>query len=160
MEYLHMMSQDEQVWTRASYTEKPPVLVTSTSLLLPVLGSLSQKQSLYHQHTLMSRAFLPLWCPKHFPLLCSLPTSAHPRVFPNPNHLNHDQAQVLGGECRVPSVFVGCDIWAGRETSGLSSTRDLAEGGWEGITLCCANDLVSLTRSNGLVLPAEPRCMK
>ncbi|NXC37657.1 FADS2 desaturase, partial [Penelope pileata] len=30
------------------------------------------------------------------PFSLCLPTSAHPRVFPNPNHLNHDQAQVLG----------------------------------------------------------------
>ena len=106
MEYLHAMSQDEQVWTRASFTENSAVPVTSTSLLTPVLGRLPQKQFLNHQLTLMSRAFLPPWSPKHFPLLCSLPTSAHSRVFPNPNHLNHDQAQVLGGEWHVPSVFV------------------------------------------------------
>lgn len=59
------------------------------------------------KQSLMSHTFPPLWWPNHFPLPCSLPTSAHPCVFPNPNHLDHDQAQVLGGEWNIPSILMG-----------------------------------------------------
>lgn len=88
---------------------------------LHVRGSMENLPVPWKQ-SLMSHTFPPLWWPNHFPLSCSLPASAHPCVFPNPNHLDHDQAQVLGGEWNIPSILTG---------SGWKLEQRGRPGGWQ-----------------------------
>ncbi|NXX84250.1 FADS2 desaturase, partial [Urocolius indicus] len=65
--------------------------------------------------------YLPYNHQHEYFFLSDLPTSAHPCVLPNPNHLDHDQTQVLGGKFTFPPPLWSQHWNRERETSGQGS---------------------------------------